>query len=366
MKNPLFLLFCICFLSTPLLKAQKGLENIRVEKFYISSAQDTVGSNEYGYLPIGSTTYRIYADLAPVYRFQAIYGDVNHELRIATTTRFFNCAMQSGTSSMDIEPLYLKDGSLILDSWISVGAAALDYQAVMKTMDDTLPSLALNNVIRLFQNEDPAMGIPLTKSDGMKKLRLQPSPAFFNFKNELKYFDYMYRDSVNGILSTHDGAWASYGGTVGPHPENQVLLGQFTTDGVFSFELNMQVAIPGGGAERYVSKNAVDSEFVFPALIYTNSPENKAPAVQIELKSAKNKSKAGNDLQFMATASDPDGSIAYVDFYVDNRFVYSSNKFPYVFNMKEDGLPHVISVTAVDNDTAKTRSENIFIAGSGL
>ncbi len=38
--------------------AQHGLENIFVEKYYISTAKDTINSAIGGKLPIGSVTYR--------------------------------------------------------------------------------------------------------------------------------------------------------------------------------------------------------------------------------------------------------------------------------------------------------------------
>ena len=45
--------------------AQNGLENIVVEKYYVSNAADAAGSiaNNGGALPVGAVTYRIYADM---------------------------------------------------------------------------------------------------------------------------------------------------------------------------------------------------------------------------------------------------------------------------------------------------------------
>src|SRR5436190_1343744 len=80
--------------------AQNGLEGIVVEKYYVSDANDTTANGTGGVLPVGSITYRIYVDMLPGYKFQAAYGvDVaptnvvstgDHELRIETTTLFFN------------------------------------------------------------------------------------------------------------------------------------------------------------------------------------------------------------------------------------------------------------------------------------
>ena len=121
MKNSIRWSFVFFVLFSTFAKAQKGLENIIVEKYYISTAADTIGTELGGYLPIGSVTYRVFADLTPVHRLQAIYGEAKHELKITTTTRFFNCAKNDGKSSTDIEPSYLKESTLLLDSWVSVG-----------------------------------------------------------------------------------------------------------------------------------------------------------------------------------------------------------------------------------------------------
>ncbi|MFM7079386.1 MAG: hypothetical protein ACKOYC_06305, partial [Bacteroidota bacterium] len=60
----------------------QGLEGIVVEKYYISNANDQSVNSLGGVLPVGSVTYRVYADLAASYQFQAVYGDANHELRL--------------------------------------------------------------------------------------------------------------------------------------------------------------------------------------------------------------------------------------------------------------------------------------------
>src|SRR5262249_32747176 len=103
--------------------SQPGLENVIVERYYVSNAADSAGSS--GLLPVGSVTYRIFIDMLAGYKFQALYG-VNtpgvHELRIATTTSFFNNEDYGGTS-----PTYTKTNAAkntaMLDSWFSVGAA---------------------------------------------------------------------------------------------------------------------------------------------------------------------------------------------------------------------------------------------------
>ncbi len=74
-KITLILCILLCALRS---QAQNGLEGIVVEKFYVSDATDADGS--IGTLPVGSITYRVWADLLPSYKFQALYGVPMHEL----------------------------------------------------------------------------------------------------------------------------------------------------------------------------------------------------------------------------------------------------------------------------------------------
>src|ERR1041385_6067192 len=80
----------------------QGLENIIVEKYYVSNAADSVAASAAavaaippqapGGLPAHSVTYRIYADLLPGYKFQGLYGELSpaHTSSITTSTSFYN------------------------------------------------------------------------------------------------------------------------------------------------------------------------------------------------------------------------------------------------------------------------------------
>ena len=83
MKNIYLCILLLCYFGFAF--SQNGLEDIIVEKYYISNAADSIGS--IGNLPSGSVTYRIFVDMLPGYKFQAAYGVAGHELRLETTTR---------------------------------------------------------------------------------------------------------------------------------------------------------------------------------------------------------------------------------------------------------------------------------------
>ena len=143
--------FCLFFLSAVNSGfAQHGLENILVEKYYISDAKDAAAKLG-GHLPVGSVTYRIFVDMLPAYRFQAAYGVPGHELRIATTTSFFNNEDAGATTANEIPKNKLQDNTVMLDSWLSVGAAAQNNAAIPKVSDT---SDAILHVDGILQNAD--------------------------------------------------------------------------------------------------------------------------------------------------------------------------------------------------------------------
>lgn len=358
-KNSLsaFSIFFIFFLlKSGHCLAQTGLEGIIIEKYYIAGPGDTLCPDSIGCVPTGSITYRIYADLAPVYRLQAIYGVQNHELQISTSTRFYNCPTADGITANDIHPTLLTTGFAMLDSWLSVGAAALDYQAVLKSEDDTMPSLALMNKQGLLQNRNPYAGIPLIERDGMRFLKLQPAVSFFNMEQDLRIFDYQYASEVSGLIRTTDGAWASYGGAVGPQPENLVLIAQLTTDGVLSFELNMQLAVPGGGVEKYVARNPVDGETEHSALRFTSAPTKFPPQVELRRLDPKAVKSNKSPLRFETEVADADGTIVSVDYYVNGKRVANSSTPPYAFEYTGNNTGAWIYAVATDNEGLKTAS----------
>jgi hypothetical protein len=248
--------------------AENGLENILVEKYYISNADDITATG--GILHSGSITYRIYADMLPGYKFQAAYGIPGHELRIATSTSFFNSEGKSYT------PYYskadAKNNTIMLDSWLSVGAASKGNFGVLKSEDNGVETIV--NANGLLQNDNPEAGIPVKTQDGF----MAGSPEDVTIVG-LSSADLSVFGSVNGagkLFATSNGAWASLNGSVGPTAENRVLIAQVTTDVDFSFELNIQIGTPNHGVQNYVARNPVANEISIPSLIYTNRTSKNA------------------------------------------------------------------------------------------
>ena len=247
-----------------------GLQDIIVEKYYISELNDAAANLTDGVLPVSSTTYRIYADMLPGYKFQAAFGVPTHELRIETTTLFFNNE-DRGSTSPTFTKTQAKSNTVMLDSWLSVGAACSGNFGVLKTEDDGLNTNVNND--GLLQNNDPAAGIPLTDEDGFRAGTPQ-SVTTLGIDAEIAMFDAQ-NDGTNGpVFSTWNGSWASLNGSyaVGVDSlDNRILIAQITTDGDFSFQLNIQIGTPSGGVQQYVAQNPVDPEILLASLTYNAS-----------------------------------------------------------------------------------------------
>jgi hypothetical protein len=271
MKRMLLLLAASIF-SVPAF-SQNGLEQIIVEKYYKSEANDTNANIIGGRLPVGSVTYRIYVDLLPGHKFQAAFGVPGHELRLETSTLFFNNEDRGA-----VFPTFTKNQSrlhtVMLDSWLSVGAACAGHFGILKTEDDGVNTNINNYVPQVIQGADPSCGIPLTTQDGLIQIagRAPESVTTVGIDTIMAMFNNQ-NDGTNGpVFSTFNGSWASLNGSVGPDTiENKVLIAQITTDGNFSFKLNIQIGTPTGGFEQYVAENPVGNEIQIPSLIYDSS-----------------------------------------------------------------------------------------------
>lgn len=257
----LFLLTALFLFIEESVSAQ-GLEGIKIEKYYISDSNDAAFSN--GALPVGSVTYRLYADMKPGYRFQAVYGVPGHPMQISTSTVFFNDTVLGSTVAEKILPGYLNSGLLMLDTWLSVGASAENNYGVLKTSDTTD---AIQNKDHVVQNTDVTCGVPVKLHDGM--FYASPLPVTLIYGIDSTQLA-ICSSNIEGAdhLYTENGSWACLAGAIGPDSSNKVLIGQFTTNGLFSFKLNIQIGTPAGTSENYVASDPTGEEIIMPSLIY--------------------------------------------------------------------------------------------------
>jgi len=248
--------------------AQNGLEGLIVEKYYKSNNIDTTVNAVGGKLPVGSDTYRFFLDLLPGYKFQAAYGLAGHELRIETSTLFFN-----NEDRGDITPSYskanAKDNTAMLDSWLSAGAACVGNFGVLKTEDiDSLATVINAESPQVLQNDAIDCGIPINHQDGLQ-VGLPGVFGNIGIDTEIGVFGSQ-NDGTNGpVFSTYNGSWYCLGGSNGFDTlTNKVLIAQITTNGNLKYKFNFQIGTPIGAVERYVAETLPGdtSSIFFPAL----------------------------------------------------------------------------------------------------
>lgn len=249
---------CVAFQAqqkSELSKADKSaLEGIIVESYYVSDSADYVDSLG-DVLKSGAITYRIYVDMKPDYTLQLIYGSQKHPLSIQTSTTFYNNADCGALIGYNVNYLKINRGKYALDSWITINSATNHYAGILKSHDKD------GSIIERHS---------LNKADGLTNGNL---PTIKPFNLDMNFFD---NDSNAVVFSTTNGGWAAISGVKsgvkGPTTDNRVLIAQLTTNGILSFELNVQLGTPSGGVVNFVAKNPESSEIKFEALTKAIKP----------------------------------------------------------------------------------------------
>lgn len=218
-----------------------GFQGLIVEPYYVANAQDASDTDGSSELEEGAVTYRVFVDLKPGYKLLTVGGFPSHPFTINTSTILFNNDDRGEAWGDDINDIHLNKNSVMIDSWLSMGAASDAHWGVLKA-DDPDGSLVNNDGgstgSPMLANSTSAMGIPLGTADGLYAPSVPPSityvgsaPAMFDPAGPSSYSD-------------DNFAWAVLGGVQGPDTANRILIGQFTTDGVLDVCFNLWVRIP--------------------------------------------------------------------------------------------------------------------------
>jgi hypothetical protein len=289
MKTFLITLFFACFAWY---NASAQLEKVIVEKYYVSDSNDFTDTSG-GIVPIGSTTYRIYIDLAPGSILKKIYGDPNHPFEITSTEVFFNNILDGKSFGKDLTKVSLSENTVALDSWITLGQVpkkqgTKTYYGILKNQDDDGSFIGgINNdggsaliPTGLLVNNDPSCGIPLTVADGIDTMTVTPNSwsdvgvVDFTSGNDSTIFGSLVPKKE--FIST--GFSLSNSGVTGVNLDsNQVIIAQLTTKGDLSFKINLELEKSVNGVPtlvKYVAKDTllVAGEIFFsPFLSYPQS-----------------------------------------------------------------------------------------------
>lgn len=283
------LVFCLTMLFQ--LNGNAQLQKVIVEKYYISDTNDATDTWGGG-LSAGSTTYRIYVDLAPGSILRKIYGDVNHPFSIQSTSPFFNHESDGQTFAKDYVKNRYLEGTVALDSWLTLGQttktqASKTYFGMLKNQDVDGSFIGGTNndggseliSTGLLANNDPLAGIPLTQADGMDTMVTIPTSwthfgvLDFTTGNDSTIFGSL---QISNEFTSNNFFLANTGVSGVIADSNQVLVAQLTTTGELSFQLNIEVDVWNGSSMetiRYVSSNdtILSGEVFNPYLIYPST-----------------------------------------------------------------------------------------------
>jgi hypothetical protein len=259
MKRTIFCLSTLFLLVSSIALAQyappdcEAVEGIIVERYYISDGSDA-SDQDGGELVTGSTTWRVFVDLKSDYVLQSVFGSEANPLSMETTSEFFNNEDRGDELGDAISANRLGDNTVALDSYITLSAASDEHLGVLKSEDTNGQIIAgLENdggsegaEDGLLINDLPEIGIPLTDADGLVEGTIISAgtgeiAAVTTIGLDASTFA---DENSSAPFIVGNGAWAVLGGVVGPTDANRILIAQITTDGVFSFELNMRIGIP--------------------------------------------------------------------------------------------------------------------------
>ncbi len=184
--------------------------------------------------PAGTTTYQLYATFDnPADAVLGVVGILNcHPLSVSTTTSWYNNSFGQSLGHNIQAGLIPVFPPLAADSWVTIGA-----------QNDT----EWNNAISQFVVDTP----------------FDPDPAD---PDHSEYVANRLGTNATALaggasISINDGTWFNAVSVAASGPDNRVLLGQFTTDGEFTFELNLSVYLGGSPANRvdYVHTSACEN-----------------------------------------------------------------------------------------------------------
>ena len=278
-----FSLLVSMLLPIPLRAQVNAVENVIVEKYYVSDANDATDTTGGRTLEEGSTTYRVYIDLKPGFKLKKIYGDANHTLKIGSTANFFNnIDRPAAYFGYLINKSWLDNNPTIaLDSWLTLGLASKTQAGVLKTEDTDGSMLGgkKNNggtagiPEGLLVNANTSAGIPLTTSDGLMLNDNALSQWIDNGFQDMSGKDTTIFGSVNtGSQFISNTAYLQQNsGVMGvTEGSNKILVAQLTSKGEISFELNIEVVDVNGNSFKYVANDntLLADEKICPSLKY--------------------------------------------------------------------------------------------------
>ncbi|MBN2610565.1 MAG: T9SS type A sorting domain-containing protein [Bacteroidales bacterium] len=290
-------------------------EGLIVEKTTMSPQAVAAGA------PAGAVAYRVFVDMTPDYEMQAVFSLSNHEMFFETTTEFYNHPDGVAFGRTMTNGVF-NDSAGRYDTYVTVDGVTSSRVGILKSED---PDGATN-------------GLGYTAGTS---LALQTVGDDF----EVPFGAVNYA----GRWSTFAGIYNVNGGEQGLTANNRVLIGQFTTTGVFSFEINIQMRhVTTGAGARYVARDPQGTEILDTRLRYTSLVLPPVVNITSPIDGAAFNTGASVSIQASVTAGDtPTDSIQVL---VDGARIASFTSSPISTSWTATEGSHTITVRAYEND----------------
>jgi|GEM_PF-494671 len=375
----IFIILCMALFSTGVIKAQLGLEDVIVETYYVANATDIAqdGGGVFDPLPAGAKTYRIYVDMAPGWELQALFGVTNvgtgevDTLVVRSTAPFWNHTDKGKLYGYQIANAQIPLNVVGLDSWFSTNRIGAANQTVLEVLpsEDTNGSAPTHphTPVNVLSHNDPAAGLALTVEDGIvpvaTTITWTPTPGLEPILEAL----FLDVNSLATELVVSDGALGVTVPLVGPTAANRICIGQFTTAGVLSGQLNIQIRRTSDNlVEQYVAETPGSGQFSSSSLTFG---PNVLPNVTLVTPTEGQNFGPAATVNISATATDSDGTISQVQIYKDGVVIATIPGPVGPYNTSfVTGLvttTHQIVARATDNDGGiKSDTNNITVTGN--
>lgn len=335
----------------------QGLEGIIVEKYYIPNAADVANATANSAvtpLTTSSITYRVYVDLAAGWKLNNIWGNGPHPLTVNTTTAFFNdpngVSVSNGSTSLGL----WKQNTTFLDSYLTLGKICVSKEGIPKAEDTDL-SVGNQQGI-LTNNPGGCYGDPISTGgkDGMMPSVVTQDITLVGLPTSLNVFN-----QTNGnAFSMNNGSIALLDGITGLTASNKVLIGQFTTDGVLTFNFNIQIKnTTTNQVVNFVPSNPTGSEVMFAGL--SLAPNTAPTFTSFTANPSTSGIITGTPVTVSATVTD-NGTVSSVQFYNGSTLLTggttggSGSNYTYTFTPTNGS--YSITAVATDNECVSTTS----------
>lgn len=264
MKNIVLIFSFLLFVKSAF---SQTLHNIFVDTISISPEAILADSN----LTTNHKTYRILIDIDETYDFDDIVGNINHPLIFHTTTSFYNFVADS-TQEQSVNKI-IQSSTLEYDSWVS---------------SRNLPA----------QNIRICEGSGIVDNSLLHNFITDSTSAASNLSN-------------NSIGIKTNGT-------------KQICIGQFTTNGYFTFELNIILKKILEKKQYWFARNPIcdddddeKEEHQWDNLCWPN--KNNLPSISISSPDGTQGFYIGETVPVKFSASDTDGNLAKLELYVNGK-----------------------------------------------